>query len=328
MYINKYHGNYNIQKRTSSIKYIVIHYTGSGTSSAGSAKANCQYFSGGNRNASAHYFVDDGGIWEYADPSTYATWHCGDGHGAYGITNANSIGIEVCINGDKPYTAKEISYLRELVPYLMSKYKISTSNVVRHYDASRKQCPLYYAKRNNEWYSLRAKITSIKNGWIKENNEWYYYKNGTKSTNTWIKDSKGWCWVGSDGKWVKNKWIKYNNKWYYLKTDGYMAANEWTKDSTGWMWMDSSGKITKDKWIQYKNKWYYLKSNGYMAESEWTKYKNEWYYLKSTGEMTASEWLKYNNEWYYLKSNGVMAIGELTISGKTYKFDSSGKWLN
>lgn len=159
MYINKYHGSYNIQKRTTSIKYIVIHYTGSGTSAAGSAKANCIYFSRANRNASAHYFIDDGGIWEYANPSTYVTWHCGDGHGAYGITNANSIGIEVCMNGDKEYTTKEIGYLKQLVSYLMKTYGVPASRVVRHYDASRKMCPYYYAKRQSSWEALRKFIT-------------------------------------------------------------------------------------------------------------------------------------------------------------------------
>ena len=123
MVINKYHGSYNIQSRTDTIKYIVIHYVGAGTSKSGNAKANCKYFAGANRNASAHYFVDDGGIWEYANPKSYVTWHCGDGHGAYGITNANSIGIEVCVNGDKAYTKKEINYLKQLVPYLMKTYK-------------------------------------------------------------------------------------------------------------------------------------------------------------------------------------------------------------
>lgn len=159
MVINKYHGSYNIQSRTQTIKYIVIHYTGSGTSKSGSAKANCIYFSNGNRNASAHYFVDDGGIWEYANPKSYVTWHCGDGHGKYGITNANSIGIEVCMNGDKEYTTKEIGYLKQLVPYLMKTYGVPVSRVVRHYDASRKMCPYYYAKRQSAWDTLRKVIT-------------------------------------------------------------------------------------------------------------------------------------------------------------------------
>lgn len=160
MKINVYHGKYNIAKRNTAVKYIVMHYVGSGSSSAGNALANCKYFAGGNRDASAHYFVDDSGIWEYADPKTYATWHCGDGGGKYGITNQNSIGVEVCINGDKPYTAKEIAYLKELVPTLMKRFNVPASRVVRHFDASRKQCPYYYVRRPAEWEKLKKIITS------------------------------------------------------------------------------------------------------------------------------------------------------------------------
>lgn len=157
--INKYHGKYNIVKRTSAVKYIVVHYVGAGTSAPGSAKNNCIYFSGGNRNASAHYFIDDGSIYEYADPKTYATWHCGDGSGKYGITNQNSIGIEVCINGNKPFTDEEIKRLTWLVQKLMKDFKVSAKNVVRHYDASRKQCPLYYVKNPAKWTELHKQIT-------------------------------------------------------------------------------------------------------------------------------------------------------------------------
>lgn len=157
MQINKYHGSYNRSKRSVTIKYICVHYTG-GT---GSALNNCKYFAGGNRNASADYFVDDNGIWEYNDPSEgYYTWAVGDGKGKYGITNSNSINIEVVNNGGA-FSAKEIAYLCELVPYLMNKYGVSASNVVRHYDASRKSCPAGYVD-SNAWNTLRSQITGGK----------------------------------------------------------------------------------------------------------------------------------------------------------------------
>lgn len=161
MKINKYHGKYNISTRTMLIKYIVVHYTGDGTSKAGSAKNNCIYFGRANRDASAHYFIDDGGIWEYADPKKYYTWHCGVkyGGGNPDIGNGNSIGIEVCMDGDRPFTEAEIRYLTELVRYLMSKFDIPASRVVRHWDASHKMCPYYYAKRQKEWIALRKTIT-------------------------------------------------------------------------------------------------------------------------------------------------------------------------
>ena len=156
--ITKKHGTYNRSYHYGSYKYIVVHYTGSGTSKKGAAKANCIYFGGGNRKSSAHYFVDDGSIYEYLDPSKYYAWHCGDGNGAYGITNANSIGIEVCLNGDNPYTDKEIARVTWLVQYLMKRYNIKPENIVRHYDASRKMCPYYYAKLKDKWTALRKQL--------------------------------------------------------------------------------------------------------------------------------------------------------------------------
>ena len=162
--IERHHGSYNISRRSTTVKYIVVHYTGSGTSAAGSALANCKYFAGGNRNASANYFVDDTAICEYADPRAYYTWHVGDGRGKYGISNSNSIGIEVCQNGDRPYTEAEIDRLAWLVRKLMDDFGVPAERVVRHYDASRKACPYYYtpsgAGGNSAWDALHARITS------------------------------------------------------------------------------------------------------------------------------------------------------------------------
>jgi N-acetylmuramoyl-L-alanine amidase CwlA len=157
--IEQHHGSYNIQKRTAAVKYIVVHYTGSGTSAAGSAKANCTYFAGGNRSASAHYFIDDATICEYAEPSAYVTWHCGDGKGRYGITNANSVGIEVCNSGGA-FSAAEIGRLAWLVQKLMARFGVDAAHVVRHYDASRKRCPAYYVDNAAAWTALHSTITN------------------------------------------------------------------------------------------------------------------------------------------------------------------------
>ena len=157
--IQTYHTGYNRFARSrSAVRYIVVHYVGAGSSATGNALANCKYFAGGNRNASAHYFIDDGSIYECIDPASYGAWHVGDGHGAYGITNTNSIGIEVCNNGGA-FTSAEIDRLTWLVQKLMGEYGVPASRVVRHYDASRKQCPAYYASNSSAWNSLHAQIT-------------------------------------------------------------------------------------------------------------------------------------------------------------------------
>ena len=173
----------------------------------------------------------------------------------------------------------------------------------------------------------------LKRGWLLEDGEWYYYDGsgdtdkGTKRCNAWASDSVGWCWLDSEGKMTRDKWIKDNGEWYYLKSNGYMAANEWAKDSKGWCYMTGSGKMAKDRWIQNKGQWYYLKANGYMAANEWAKDSKGWCYMDGSGKMTKSKWIQYKDSWYYLNSSGYMVTGTQTIGGKTYRFDSSGKWI-
>lgn len=130
---------YNRIKRTQKIKYIVIHDTGNRSKGADS-DAHFNYFNGGNRNSSADFFVDDKKILQINDYTQYATWHVGDGKGKYGITNQNSIGIEICVNSDGDYD-KAFKKAVELTKYLMKELNIPAERVVRHYDASRKNCP-------------------------------------------------------------------------------------------------------------------------------------------------------------------------------------------
>lgn len=195
-WVHVYHGAFNISNRRGAYKNIALHYVGSGTSKAGAALANCKYFAGGNRGASAHYFVDDSGVWEYADPDQYYTWHIGDGNGRYGYNNYDTIGIEVCINGDQPYTEAEIAYTARLVNELMAKYNIPASRVIRHYDASRKQCPEYYAGtgvRQQRWEALKERLL----GDIVTNDDiakiakavWGYGMKGNYSAQTFLENA-------------------------------------------------------------------------------------------------------------------------------------------
>ena len=139
MQIEKKQIAYNRVKRTGAIAYIVIHDTGNKSKGA-DADSHFRYFNGGNRNSSADFFVDGKKVLQVNDYTKYYTWHVGDGKGKYGITNANSVGIEICVNADGNYDA---AYRRaaELTRYLMKQLHIPAERVVRHYDASRKNCP-------------------------------------------------------------------------------------------------------------------------------------------------------------------------------------------
>lgn len=137
---------YNKTKRTEKPKYIVVHDTGNAGNGA-NAMAHFKYFNGGDRSASADFFVDDTQALQVNDYNTYYTWHCGDGRGKNGITNSNSVGIEICINRDGDYN-KAVQRAQALVVELMQELNIPLSNVVRHYDASGKICPNSMSKNN------------------------------------------------------------------------------------------------------------------------------------------------------------------------------------
>lgn len=157
MQINKKISKYNFNPGTTNrIKYIVIHYTGS----LGDAENQASYFAGGNRGASAHYFVGyKGDIWQSVDDSNIA-WHCGSKKYRHPVCrNANSLGIEMCAKtkGD-PTKADENWYFEdatvkatiELVKELMDKYHIRPFDVIRHYDVTGKICPAPYVFNNGE----------------------------------------------------------------------------------------------------------------------------------------------------------------------------------
>ena len=151
---------YNFSKRTEGkIKYIVIHDTGNKRSGA-DAEAHFNFFNGGDRQSSAHYFVDDKQILRVIK-DVDRSWAVGDGRDKYGITNENSLNIEMCINSDGDFNKTYLHTLK-LVKHLMKEYNIPLENVVRHYDASRKLCPNVF-KENNwaKWEKFKQDLKQI-----------------------------------------------------------------------------------------------------------------------------------------------------------------------
>lgn len=138
---------YNKSNRTEKILYIVVHDTGNRNKGA-DAKAHFNYFNSGDRQSSADFFVDENGALKVNDYEKFYTWHCGDGKGKYGITNKNSIGVELCVNSDGDYN-KTVKNAVECVKELMLKLNIPAERVIRHYDASRKLCPASMSQ--NDW---------------------------------------------------------------------------------------------------------------------------------------------------------------------------------
>lgn len=148
-------GNYGGVRSVSSIKFIVIHYTGN---DGDTDESNANYFKNNVVKSSAHYFVDDDSITQSV-PDNCVAWSVGGNRYAsykttggakfyQTCTNANSISIELCddVKDGKIYpSAKTITNALDLTKMLMKKYNIPASNVIRHFDVTGKICPGYWA---------------------------------------------------------------------------------------------------------------------------------------------------------------------------------------
>lgn len=151
------------------VKYIVIHYTGN---KKDTAYANANYFRGANRNASAHFFVDNDNIYQTVALKNKA-WHCG-GYTYYhsDCRNTNVWGIEMCCTaGNYKVSAKTITNTAYLTANLCKRLGISASEVdkyvLRHYDVTHKSCPAQMSnggKNDADWIAFKNQVKKILNG--------------------------------------------------------------------------------------------------------------------------------------------------------------------
>ena len=159
MNITVNHTTTNFSTNWTTKKYIVWHDTGV---RGQSDEQNAAYFKTVHRAASAHYFIDEDSITEVVDPN-YVAWHCGDGNGLYGITNQNSIGIELCVEANGLFKPETIANAVWLGKKLMKDFGIPLENNVRHYDASRKNCPQFLNTDGKwtKWYEFKAQLGGV-----------------------------------------------------------------------------------------------------------------------------------------------------------------------
>ncbi|HEY5524188.1 MAG TPA: N-acetylmuramoyl-L-alanine amidase [Clostridium sp.] len=149
---------YNFSKRSSKAQYIVIHDVGEKGSTA---QNNKDYFAGGDRQASADFFIDSNNIIQIIDYTKNYSWAIGDGHGEFGKTNANSLSIEMCLENNGQPSEKTIQNTLDLAKYLMKELNIGIGNVVRHYDCSHKNCPGSFSANNwAKWTNFKTRLAS------------------------------------------------------------------------------------------------------------------------------------------------------------------------
>lgn len=225
-----------------SVEWIVIHYTGA----PGSARNNGIYFSGGNRNASAHYFIDDNDT-VLSVPEGDTAWAVGNFRG-----NQESISIEVCSDGED-FTSAEIERLRTCTLDLMNRYGIDASHVIRHHDVAdyytgrfvdpHKDCPAPYVSGDPtgaKWKTLHDYVTGVSQsastGGSQESN------GGSASGSVEQPSTSGD--IDVDGYWGRNT-TKKLQQYFGLYVDGVVSSQYAVYEDSnpglvgGWDWVSS-----------------------------------------------------------------------------------------
>lgn len=73
--------------------------------------------------------------------------------------NYDTISIECCHPDDTGvYTEETKASLIRLTAWLCDELRIDEKHIIRHYDVSGKECPLYYVKHEDKWKELKAEI--------------------------------------------------------------------------------------------------------------------------------------------------------------------------
>ena len=125
------------------VAFVVLHYTGNVRDTA---EANCKYFAGGDREASAHYFVDEDSIYQSV-PACDRAWAVGSPAPVHPLCrNTNSISIEMCCSGNYHVSERTKANAAALTAELCKLLGISgvDTYVLRHYDVTGKLCPKYW----------------------------------------------------------------------------------------------------------------------------------------------------------------------------------------
>jgi probable enterotoxin D len=144
------------KNQTITPEYIVIHETDNWSENADAEAHQYWWDNDPYANSSVHFVVDDKETIQLLPLDAFA-YHVGDNINFSDIRNHNSIGIEICVNKDGNY---EISRKRAilLTKYLMKTLDMSSESVVRHKDASNKNCPSIMIREPELWEDFKNRL--------------------------------------------------------------------------------------------------------------------------------------------------------------------------
>jgi len=149
------------QMALEKVKGIVVHYTANpGTTAA----QNRSYFEGlkdmQKTKASSHFVVGMDGEIIQCIPSSEISYASND-------RNVDTLSIECCHKDETgQFTQETYDSLVELTAWLCGKFNLPVDSVIRHYDVTGKECPIYYVKNEDAWEKFKKDVQEYldKNG--------------------------------------------------------------------------------------------------------------------------------------------------------------------
>lgn len=284
--ISKYnHYDYN------NPKYLILHYTGNDTDTA---LNNAKYFNDGNRNASAHYFVDDNSIYQVVEDNKGA-WHIGNTKTE--PNNTNSIGIEMCCKNGV-VTEKTEQNALELTKYLIGKYNIPIANVRTHAEVTKygKICPNWQANDWQRWKNFKNKLNVGQTQPTKVEVQKVQTKTGEwkvkvlQDTNLWLDTN----WKNVGGQ-VKKGQVLYTTKMTkdggFLVVDGKYLTTDYHLNYVFDLWNKPIGKIMLK---QNCNAWSYSSYDKVSSKVkawevfEYVEKRNDMYHVMGVGWISSA----------------------------------------
>jgi len=149
------------QMALEEVKGIVVHYTANpGTTAA----QNRSYFEGlkdmQKTKASSHFVVGMDGEIIQCIPSSEISYASND-------RNVDTLSIECCHKDETgQFTQETYDSLVELTAWLCGKFNLPVDSIIRHYDVTGKECPIYYVKNEDAWEKFKKDVQKYldKNG--------------------------------------------------------------------------------------------------------------------------------------------------------------------
>ncbi|MDO5152868.1 MAG: peptidoglycan recognition family protein [Eubacteriales bacterium] len=137
------------------VRDIVIHYVGNpGTT----AQQNRDYFNSAASEVSAHFVIGLEGEIIQCIPLTEKSSASND-------RNRDTISIEVCHPDETgKFTDQSYAALVKLTAWLCGICSLDSSHVIRHYDITQKQCPLYFVTDKDAWQQFRQDVQAAVSG--------------------------------------------------------------------------------------------------------------------------------------------------------------------